>query len=484
MNREFIINLLFLIGINIIIKPFYLFGIDLKVQNELDNYGLYFALLNLSYILQIFTDLGIHQYNNRTISQHNYLFEKYFPSLLLLKACLSFVFIFIALIIAFMLGYEYQQLYLFGFLIVNQILITLCFFFRSNIAGLQHFRVDSCLSVLDKLIMIVLCIPFLWGPLQDIFNLQLFVYLQSCSFAFTAIAAFFLTRKYLQRRLRFRFNLVLFIVLLKKSLPYSLVVLLMTIYTRVDAVMIERLLYDPVSNKGIQQANIYAAAYRLLDAVNMVCFMFAGLLLPMFASLLKKKGDYLSLLKLSTSMMLVLTVSFSVAFCVNAPEIMPFLYKKYSLAMTDVAIVLMLGFNSIGMIHIIGTFLTANGNLLLMNLVLFLGIVINVVFNYFLINLYGAYGAAIATLLTQTFVALAEYLIIKSLFGLRWKLSYLASIFVFILGVCSINYGLHCWGNPWWFNLITAGLGSILWASLSQLLNLKRILSIFRTKSA
>ena len=106
------------------------------------------------------------------------------------------------------------------------------------------------------------------------------------------------------------------------------------------------------------------------------------------------------------------------------------------------------------------------------------------VFNYFLINLYGAYGAAIATLLTQTFVALAEYLIIKSLFGLRWKLSYLASIFVFILGVCSINYGLHCWGNPWWFNLITAGLGSILWASLSQLLNLKRILSIFRTKSA
>ncbi len=483
MNREFLINLLFLIGINLIIKPFYLFGIDLKVQNELDNYGLYFALLNLSYILQIFTDLGIHQYNNRTVSQHHYLFEKYFPSFLLLKAFLSTVFIAIAFVIALLLGYQNQELYLFSFLILNQILITLCFFFRSNISGLQHYRTDSCISVLDKLIMIVLCIPFLWGPFQKTFDLQVFVYLQTCSFALTTLFAFLITGRYLSKRLRFRFNAALFIVILKKSLPYSLVVLLMTIYTRVDAVMIERLLYDPITRNGIIQANIYAAAYRLLDAVNMVCFMFAGLLLPMFATLLKKRGDFLSLLKLSSSIMMVVTVSFSAAFCMNASEIMPFLYDNYTVAMTDVAIVLMLGFNSIGIIHIVGTFLTANGNLLRMNIVISIGILINISCNYFLIHLYGAYGAAIATLMTQSFVAIAEFILIRNLFKIRFNLYYILSIFTFILGVCAINFGLSYVGTAWWFNFVLAGLCSILWAVVTQLINLKRILSLFRTKN-
>ena len=34
MNREFLLNILFLVLINLLIKPFFIFGIDLTVQNR------------------------------------------------------------------------------------------------------------------------------------------------------------------------------------------------------------------------------------------------------------------------------------------------------------------------------------------------------------------------------------------------------------------------------------------------------------------
>lgn len=51
MKREFVLNLVFLLLINILIKPLFIFGVDLGVQNRIGaDYGLYFALLNLAYL--------------------------------------------------------------------------------------------------------------------------------------------------------------------------------------------------------------------------------------------------------------------------------------------------------------------------------------------------------------------------------------------------------------------------------------------------
>lgn len=483
MNREFLLNLVFLISINLIIKPFYVFGIDLKVQNVVENYSLYFALLNFSYIFQIFSDLGIQQYNNRNIAQHDYLFDKYFAHILGLKGGLSLVFLFLSLSTALMLGYGWQELYLLIFLLFNQIFITFTFFFRSNISALQHYRLDSALSILDKVLMIGICAPLLWGPWVDAFKIEWFIYAQTTAFGLTALIAFGLTRRYLKGRLVLYWNRPLLKVILKQSIPFSLVVLLMNIYTRIDAVMIERLLHDPITNEGIVQGNIYAAAYRLLDAINMICFLFAGLLLPMFARMLKNKENILPLWKLSSSLMLVITISFSFAVCFNATSIMPLLYVNYTPSMSEVLILLMLGFNSIGVIHIVGTLLTANGNLMTMNIVFSLGILINIISNYFLIQEYGAWGAAISTIITQTFVALAELELARRTFFVRISKVFLAQILLFILGVGLINWGLQQVAMPWFVRFILAGLCAIIWAFITKIIDVGGILRVIKTKT-
>jgi O-antigen/teichoic acid export membrane protein len=50
-------------------------------------------------------------------------------------------------------------------------------------------------------------------------------------------------------------------LILKKSYPYALLILLMMMYSKMDTLMIERLHVD-----GLKQVGIYAQAYRLLDA--------------------------------------------------------------------------------------------------------------------------------------------------------------------------------------------------------------------------
>ena len=57
-NRQFISNITFLVFVNLIVKPFWIFGIDRTVQNAVgaEQYGTYFALFNFTMLFHILLD--------------------------------------------------------------------------------------------------------------------------------------------------------------------------------------------------------------------------------------------------------------------------------------------------------------------------------------------------------------------------------------------------------------------------------------------
>ncbi|MFI5220594.1 MAG: polysaccharide biosynthesis protein, partial [Bacteroidia bacterium] len=61
MQKKFITNLGFLLFLNLLIKPFWILGIDRSVQNTVgaEIYGQYYALFNFSFLLNILLDIGI-----------------------------------------------------------------------------------------------------------------------------------------------------------------------------------------------------------------------------------------------------------------------------------------------------------------------------------------------------------------------------------------------------------------------------------------
>ena len=86
-NRKFITNLLILLCLNLLIKPFWILGIDRTIQNTVgtESYGFYFAIFNLTFLFNILLDFGITNFNNKNIAQNNHLLNKHFSGITLLR---------------------------------------------------------------------------------------------------------------------------------------------------------------------------------------------------------------------------------------------------------------------------------------------------------------------------------------------------------------------------------------------------------------
>lgn len=422
MKREFLLNIGFLVVVNLLIKPFYIFGIDRTVQNtvEAQEYGLYFTLYNFTFLFQILNDFGLHNFNNRHLSQHRQLLAKYFPSFLTLKFLLSLLYLLAVFIAGKLAGYPESYFHLLQIVGLNWVLMSLVLYLRSNVSGLGWYRTDSMLSVLDRSLMILVCGVLLWTPVwRNEFRIEWFVYAQTFTLSLTALIAFAVIFREL-KQWAFQLRPVYLLLILKKSYPYALVIFLMTVYTRVDGVMIERMLED-----GTREAGVYAMAYRLLDAANMFGFLVAGLLLPMFARMLRDRESVFPLLNLSFRMVWVVCIGLALAVFFFREEIMTALYVEGDAYSGEILGYLMLSFIAASSAYIHGTLLTANGSMLKMNLIFVFGVILNVTLNWWLIPQMQALGAAIATCITQFAVWLAQVELVRRVFNkpVQWKLA-------------------------------------------------------------
>jgi O-antigen/teichoic acid export membrane protein len=186
------------------------------------------------------------------------------------------------------------------------------------------------------------------------------------------------------------------------GLPFALVAFAMTLYWRIDAVLIERLLPD-----GALQAGIYAQAFRLFDAFAMIPVMFGGLLLPIMSKELAADSDIKPLASMAGRMLLAPLGVGAVTLATFPGEILDLLYISPARGAVNAFTVLMLTLVPVGVVYIFSTMLTAAGRLKLLGIITLGGMVINILMNLVLIPAFSAAGAACAAFCTQMIVALA-----------------------------------------------------------------------------
>jgi O-antigen/teichoic acid export membrane protein len=476
LKRKFITNLILLLSLNLLIKPFWILGIDRSVQNLVGDhtYGMYFALFNFSLLLNILLDVGITSYNNRNIAQHNFLLKKHFSNIVGLKFLLAIFYAIFTLILATIIGYSKVQFHLLFFLIFNQFLISFTLYLRSNISALHLFRTDSIISVLDRSLMILICSVLLFSARFKIhFTIEWFVYAQTAAYFITTIITYLIVLKK-SGRISIRFNLKFYAVFIRKSYPYALLVLLMSFYNRIDAVMLERLLPGEI---GKEQAGIYAQAFRLLDAVSMFGVLVAGLLLPIFAKMIKQKDHVGQMVRLSFSLLMIPAVVIAVSCIFYDVEIMELLYHSNTAHSSELLGILMTGFLGIAMSYIYGTLLTANGSIRQLNIMAFTGMVLNVVLNLILIPKFQAFGSAYSSLTTQLFTGITQAIIATVIFKMKPDFRFLIQMTLFALVVVALAFlskMFSNWGVGYFFLLLT----SVPVAFLLRLINFKEIIKI------
>ncbi|MCL4856212.1 MAG: oligosaccharide flippase family protein [Flavobacteriales bacterium] len=479
MQRKFIINLALLLLLNFLIKPFWIFGIDRTVQNMVPSadYGIYFALFNFSILFSILLDLGLTNYNNKNIAQNNHILSKYFSGLLTFKFLLSLIYFLVTFVVGYVVGYDSARFSMLLFLSINQFLISLILFMRSNISGLQLFGMDSLLSVLDKVLMIIFCAVLLWGNvINEPFAILHFIYAQTAAYLLTAIVVFAII-VFKTKVFTFQLNLPFLLVTLKQTFPYAFLVLTMTFYYRLDAIMLDLMLPD-----GEHEAAIYAQAYRLLDATSQIGVLFAGLLLPMFALMIAQKQKLDDLLRLSFSLLFIPSAVLALFCLFYAEQIISLLYANHEQSSSNVLILLMFCFVAIAGTYVYGTLLTSKGSLKHLNFIAVIGLILNFVLNLILIPTYKAEGSAIASLITQFIVLTAQIFVCNMIFNFALNYQYIYKVALFFVVILAIIFGLKSVDVSLQISfLVTALLSSVL-VFLFKIISLKDILQLIKNR--
>lgn len=465
---------------NLFIKSIYILGFDRAVQNEVGaaSYGIYFAIFNFSFILTIILDFGITNFNNKNIAQNNHLLTKHFSGLFTLKILLAVIYILVVTTIGLLIGYDTRLMKLLLVQGFNMFLLFFINYLRSNLGGLHLFKTDAIVSVLDRSILIILCtIMIKTGVLKnpDGNGIMYFVYAQTISYFITAVTAFIIILRK-THTFKITFNWPFSLMILKKSLPYATLILLMS-FSRIDTVMIERMLPIGV---GDVQSGIYAQPFRLLDATSMIGFLVAGMLLPVFSRMLKYKESVEPLIKLVSRLLLVPSIVIGVGCAFYNSELMGMLYHEHIDESAKIFSLLMLSFIGVSVNYIFGTLLTANGSMKQLNYMYALSMIFYILSDYILIKKYGAYGAAITCMCNQFLTSIIQVIIAQNIFKFKINYRLINTFIMFAIGVVAINYGSKMLPFNWLVSFSCMVLSCGLWAFISGIISIKSIVRIMK----
>jgi O-antigen/teichoic acid export membrane protein len=294
----------------------------------------------------------------------------------------------------------------------------------------------------------------LWIAPSAPISILSFVLCQLISYLLTLLLAqIFVSHHDLKGALGFKFDLLFARALLKKSIPYALVLFLMTLYTRLDGVMIERLLPD-----GQTQAGIYAASYRILDAFSNVGLLFAGLLLPMFAKMIRNNVPVGDLTLFSRNVLLIFSLTLTAISFVYHDSIIFTLYPDADEEWSVLYKILFVSYLGTSIAYIYGTLLTANESIRSMNMIFAAGVLLNLALNFVFILTWKAWGAAMATLITQLATATALVVLAHRHLKLDLGLSNWIRLLAFAGLILACTYWSKLWPLHWYLSAFVVGL--------------------------
>jgi O-antigen/teichoic acid export membrane protein len=475
MKRKFVTNLILVISLNLLVKPFWIFGIDRTVQNVVGagDYGLYYSMLSFSLLLSILLDFGITNYNNRNIARNPEQLPESFSSIVGLKFLLALLYAVVCLAVGIILGYDREHFRLLWILVLNQFLASFILYLRSNLSGLHYFRTDSLLSVMDRVLVILFCGFLLWGNITDrTFRIEWFIFAQTAGYVLTAFLAFAIVL-YRSGRFRLTADIEKFLNILRESYPFAILILLMFFYYRLDAVLLERMLPD-----GEQEVGIYAQSFRILDAAYMFATLFAGLLLPIFSRMLKKQEPVEEMVSLSLTLILIPSLLLAAIGLFYPGQVIGLLYHEHTEASSRIFPLLMVAFVFISISYIFSTLLTANRNLRELNLLALFAVIMNLMLNLLLIPRFASRGSAMACLSTQAFIAGGQVLLSWRMLRLRIRGTFLLRLFLLLPLVMAGGWASSRYFGNWYLGVGLLTVWSGLAAFSLRLVRIKDLLKL------
>ncbi len=418
---------------------------------------MYAASVALCFLFGIAADLGIGAYATQQYANNPERLKEQFPYLWGIKLALAGFFPILILGVGFFKNLiEPKHAIPLGFLFVVSLLTSFTQigeFLRSYIRGMQDFKKDSYLSVLEK-ILYVAGIGFLliWGV-----NIQSFVYMRAGIWIITCGTILF----YLAKIIGFQmpvWRIQNWGNTLKSSVAFSILLILASVNDKIDQVLLQSLCGDKATG-------IYAGAYRWLDAV----FMFLWVVLPFFfarfAFLIKDYPAQRRLFRLG-QLITATPLLFIALFVFFHGERLFFLFDKRTpeeiMTMTRIVKILFVGGAIYSVFSIFDNLMTSTGYTRQVNIVLILSIFQNIILNLIFIPNYGAEASAWATVSSYCTMALGYIYIMNRYMKVKIPWLQMGKLLLLFLLTGGIFYLLSFTELEWFIQTILAGIAYLI----------------------
>lgn len=282
-----------------------------------EGFGQYTTIVTFLSFFGIIADLGLTLITVQMISQPNVDENKILSNLFSLRLISAVVFLGIAPLMVIFFPYE-------PIIKLGVAIASLSFFFialNQILTGLfqKNLRMDK-VSIAEVASKIILAAGVILVYYLDLGLLNMLVAAVAAS-AVNFLLHYLFSRRF--ARIKLCFDFAVWREIAKKSWPLAITIIFNLIYLKTDTLLLS-LIKRPSEIGIIAEVGVYGAAYRVIDVLITVPFMFAGIILPILTARWAKgeKQGFNNVLQKSFDMMAMFAIPLVVGAQFTAKDIM------------------------------------------------------------------------------------------------------------------------------------------------------------------
>jgi O-antigen/teichoic acid export membrane protein len=380
-------------------------------------YGKFTFAISFTGLFFLLIDLGTRILVVRDIASNKKNASKIISNIIILKSISSLLVFFIIIIASNLLNYSKET---FTSIIIASLGLLFSSFSITFSSIFQAYeRLE--LSITTKLIRILLRFAFTIPLLIKGTNfLTILIIYSSVQFIDFIISLFICFKKLVNFKFDFDINFIK--SLLKRSFPFFLSGIFVTVYFRIDITLMSKLapetligIYYNVSRNAI--IGWYSSAYTLFDALTSIASAVSIAILPVCIIYFKKsKVKLIKIYSDSVKYVTILAFPIAIGITLLADKIIFLLFKETYFHAILALRILIWTIIPLSINYMMGAVMIAIHKEKESLIVLFLNAIINILLNLILIPKFSLYGAAMTTFLTEIFYFSGYYYIISKSF--------------------------------------------------------------------
>lgn len=375
-------------------------SIILYRQLGAEGYGLYNAILVIPMLVISFSQLGMRASAIYHIGNNKYDIDRTVSSVFFILILSSIAGIIITIFAFLLMGDHNYSVFLVATVVLMIPFRLAALYIGGIFLGKEQIRRANSIRWVPVLLNLLLVVALVWMISMDVLGALLSMMI---SFVVISVWAFFLIRKEYAIRIRPDWKVIKGLV--KMGVLYALSFLVIQMNYRIDILILERL-------SSLQDVGHYSLGVAIAEKIWQLPLAIGIVLMSRTANEPDQEAIGRSTARL-LRVSLIIAFLASAAIFILAPFVVPAIWGKESIASVRLLQYILPGILFISVYRIISSRLAGMGLPHISIYVFVPTLVINVVVNYWLIPVYGAMGAVIATNVSYILGSVA-YLIVYS----------------------------------------------------------------------